>query len=368
MSDTLRLYRAISKLINEVLPDMLEANRITLAQMITGIFRGQNVQFRKIAQKVRYRHKKPSLVDKFRRFVRNKSIKTEVEYLPFAQLILSALCMCQEQLVLAIDGTKIGGACICLMVSIHYKSRALPLCWLVYKGKKGHSSMETQLKLLRVIQSLIPENAPQIIFLGDGEFDGSLVVDWFEEETDWKYACRTSLDVKVFYQEEWVALEDLPLKDREEAFFSQVLFTESSQVGPTNIAAVWNKKEGCHWFIVTNFGTLGETQKWYKKRFTIETLFSDIKGRGFNVNKTRLFKPDRVSRLLLAVAIANLLSVFLGVELIRSGKLGQFVRTDAPYYSLFQLGLMYLDHLLNERLEFPPLNLPPPDSFDYLCT
>ena len=43
MSDTLRLYQAISKLINDVLPDMLEANRITLAQMITGIFRSQNV-------------------------------------------------------------------------------------------------------------------------------------------------------------------------------------------------------------------------------------------------------------------------------------------------------------------------------------
>ena len=366
MSDALRLYQAISKLINDMLPDMLEANRITLAQMVTGILRGQNVQFRKIAQKIWYRHKKSSLADKFRRFVRNKNIKVAVEYLPFAKLILSALSTCQKQLVLAIDGTKIGGGCICLMVSIHYKSRALPLCWLVYKGKKGHSSMETQLKLLKAVQPLVPENAPQIIFLGDGEFDGSLVVDWLEEKTDWKYACRTSLDVKVFYQGKWVALIDLPLKDREEAFFSQVLFTESSQVGPANIAAVWNKKEGCHWFIVTNFDTLGETQKWYKKRFTIETLFSDIKGRGFNVNKTRLFEPSRVCRLLLTVAIADLLSVFLGVELILSGKLGQLVRTDAPYYSLFQLGLIYLDYLLNECLEFPALKLPPPDSFDYL--
>ncbi len=121
--------------------------------------------------------------------------------------------MCQKQLVLIIDGTKIGGGCICLMVSIRYKGRALPLCWLVYKGKKGHSSMETQLKLLRALQSLIPENAPQIIFLGDGEFDGSLVVDWLENKTDWKRACGTSLDVKVFHHGKWVALQDLPLKD-----------------------------------------------------------------------------------------------------------------------------------------------------------
>ena len=35
MSDALRLYQTISKLINDMLPDMLEANRITLAQMVT---------------------------------------------------------------------------------------------------------------------------------------------------------------------------------------------------------------------------------------------------------------------------------------------------------------------------------------------
>ncbi|MBS1252898.1 MAG: hypothetical protein MAG451_01941 [Anaerolineales bacterium] len=70
----------------------------------------------------------------------------------------------------------------------------------------------------------------------------------------------------------------------------------------------------------------------------------------------------------MAVAIADLLSIFLGVELIHSGKLGQLVRTDAPYYSLFQLGLIYLDHLLNECLKFPTLKLPSPDSFDYSYT
>lgn len=365
MSDAKRLYRVILELVNDMFPHMLEENRITLAQMITGILRSQQVQFRKVAQKVWYHFKKPSLEDKFRRFVRNKNIDIEVEYFPFAEFIVLALSKCQERLVLMIDGTKIGGGCICLMVSILYKGRALPLFWLVYKGKKGHSSMETQLALLKIIQSLLPEDAPQVILLGDGEFDGSLVIDWIERETDWKYACRTASDTKVFYQGKWVALQDIPLEDRQEALFSQVLFTESNQVGPANVSAIWNEKENRHWFIVTNLETLAETKKWYGKRFTIETLFSDMKGRGFNVNKTRLYKPDRVGRLLLAVAVADVFTVFLGVELIHSGKLGQLVRTDDSYYSLFQLGLMYLDHLLNKCLEFPSLRLPPPDSFNY---
>ena len=364
MSDSERLHKAIWELVDDMLPEMLEENRVTLTQLITGILRSGQVQFRKVAQKLKYRFKKTSLEDKFRRFVRNENINVDVEYLPFAQFIVSSLSRNQEQLVLLIDSSKAGGRCICLMVSVYYKGRALPLCWTVYKGRKGHSSIETQLALLKTAHTLVPDDV-SVVLLGDGEFDGADVVDWMEE-VNWQYACRTALDTLIFYQGEWVALQNLPLAAKQEAFFTDVLFTQSVQVGPVNILAIWNEKEGCHWFIVTNFDTQEEATEWYSKRFTIETLFSDVKGRGFNLDKTRLYIPDRVSRLILAAAIAYLFSIFLGVDLIHSGKLGELVRTDDSYYSLFQLGLIYLDHLLNECLSFPDLYLPPPDSFYYL--
>ncbi|SJM91090.1 hypothetical protein CRENPOLYSF1_1710006 [Crenothrix polyspora] len=46
--------------------------------------------------------------------------------------------------------------------------------------------------------------------------------------------------------------------------------------------------------------------------FRIETLFSDIKGRGFNVHKSGLKCPERVSRLLIAVALAYIWMIYLG--------------------------------------------------------
>jgi hypothetical protein len=131
MSDSERVHKAIWELVNDMLPEMLEENRLTLTQLITGILRGGQVQFRKVAQKVLYRFKKPSLEDKFRRFVRNKNIYVDVAYLPFAQFLVSALSASQEPLVLLIDSSKVGGRCICLMVSVYYKGRALPLCWVV---------------------------------------------------------------------------------------------------------------------------------------------------------------------------------------------------------------------------------------------
>jgi hypothetical protein len=50
---------------------------------------------------------------------------------------------------------------------------------------------------------------------------------------------------------------------------------------------------------------LQEAFNWYRKRFRIETLFSDLKGRGFNLQKSGLRAPERVSRLIIA-AILNL--------------------------------------------------------------
>ncbi|MCP4995585.1 MAG: hypothetical protein GY934_17685, partial [Gammaproteobacteria bacterium] len=52
-----------------------------------------------------------------------------------------------------------------------------------------------------------------VVILGDGEFDGSQVVEWFINETDWLFVCRTDKTNKVFYQDEWLALHEIPFKE-----------------------------------------------------------------------------------------------------------------------------------------------------------
>ena len=343
---------------------MLEANRVSLAYLITGIIGSKNVQLRQVASKVVYPDQETSLVERFRRFLQNKNIVVTTEFSPFLALILSGLS--QTQLVLAIDSTKVGGGCICLMVSVVYKSRALPVCWVVFKGRKGHSSTQIQLALLKTVQSLLPADRA-VIILGDGEFDSSELVSWFEQQPTWRYVCRTANTILIQSQDEWLALADLDLAEGEERFLTNVVFTHSGQVGPLNILVVWNKKEKEHWFFVTNFTDPTAAKKWYRKRFSIETLFSDVKGRGFNLDKTRLWKPERVDRLIFAVAIAYIFSIFLGVELIVRGPFEKLFRTDRFYHSLFQLGLSHLNHLLKSCLPIPELQpLPPPDSFEHV--
>lgn len=361
MSDAGRLYQAILRNLTSLFPDMLEENVVTLAMMVTGILRSRSGQLTKIASKVCYPNQKTSLVDRFRRLVRNENIIVEAAFNPVAQLFLS--CLSQERLVLAIDSTKIGGNCISLTISVLYKSRALPLVWVVFKGRKGHSPQRLQLELFETAKTLIPDGC-EVVLLGDGEFDGSQVVEWLEEQPTWDYVCRTDETTLVFYHGEWLSLKQIPLESGQETLLEQVLFTHSHQVGPINILAVWHEKEQRHWFFVTSFREYKTAQKWYRKRFTIETLFSDFKGRGYNLNQARLWIPERVSRLILVASIAYVFTVFLGVTSILSGAYHQLVRSDDYYHSLFQLGLIYLDHLLNEYLDIPPLShLPLPASF-----
>lgn len=364
MSNEVRLFKTVARMINKFLPGMLEENRVTLAYLITGIIGSRQVQLRQVASKVVYPGKETSLVERFRRFLRNENIVVKVEFIPFVGLILSGLS--QTRLVLAIDSTKVGGGCICLMVSVVYKSRALPVCWVVFKGRKGHSSAEIQLALMKTLQSLLPADRA-VILLGDGEFDGSELVAWFEQRPSWLYICRTAHRILIRYQNEWLALADLDLAEGEESFLTDIVFTQSGQVGPLNILVVWNKKEKEHWFFVTNFTDPKEAKKWYRKRFSIETLFSDVKGRGFHLDKTRVWKPERLNRLIFAVAIAYIFTIFLGVELIMHGPFQKLFRTDRFYHSLFQLGLSHLNHLLKSCLPIPDLvSLPPPDSFEHI--
>lgn len=361
-SDAARLFRFILRELTKRLPHLLIEHRLSLAMLITGLLRGRDGRLAKIAAKVSYGYKKPSLVSRFERFVKSSWVEVKAFYAPLAHEILQALE--PGPIVLMIDSTKLGGRCLCLMVSVYYKQRALPLAWVCFKGKKGHSAQTTQIELLKQVKCLLPEEA-SVVLVGDGEFDGADLLTWLTDETAWAFVCRTTNTTKVCYQGQWVSLTDvvskLGLAAGETALLSQVSFIQSKPVETLNLFIAWNEKEQKHIFFVTNCANETEAKHWYDKRFSIETCFADLKSRGFNLDLTRIRTPDRLARLILAAAFAYYLIILLGIESIFSGIFRQLVRTDAFYHSLTQLGFILLDHILNKGDFFPDLEpLPQP--------
>jgi hypothetical protein len=232
-SDAARLFRFVLRELSQHLPEMMVEHRLSLAMMITGLLRGRDGRLAKMAEKVIYPYKKPSLVSRFERFVKSSRVEAAACYLPFAQAILQAVK--PGPIVLMIDSTKLGGNCLCLMVSVYYKKRALPLAWHCFKGKKGHSDQATQLELLQRVQAMLPADTP-VVLVGDGEFDGADLLTWLKTDTTWQFVCRTTPTTLVCYQDQWLSLTEvvaeLGLAAGQTALLSQVTFIRSHPVQP----------------------------------------------------------------------------------------------------------------------------------------
>jgi hypothetical protein len=192
-----------------------------------------------------------------------------------------------------------------LVVSVIYGRRALPLGWIVVKGSKGHLPEETHLALVDQVAELIPQGA-EVIFLGDGEFDG-VNLQGTVEGHGWAYAFRTAKDTVLTEEEEEFNFIDLGVPPGEIISIPDVAFTRQ-HYGPVLVIAWWTEEYKDPLFLVTNMELAEEACFWYKKRFRIETFFSDQKSRGFHLHKSHLDKPDRLATLMMAACLAYISS------------------------------------------------------------
>ena len=358
MSDNLRRYRAILNTLQQVYPTPVTKQQArhlrTLAALISGIVGSRQSHLPAIASKVPDRTQRESRVKRFQRWLTNEHVSPERYFLPFAQALLQSLA--HLPLVLVIDGSTVGRGCVALVVSLVYRGRALPIAWLVATGRKGHFAEEMHIALVEQVQALMPREAT-IIFLGDGEFDGPGLQACLSD-MGWTYVCRTARNIQIQSEGEWLTLGGLYLERGQMVSLPDVQMTQQGY-GPVLVLAWWARDQAEPLYLVTNLEVADEACWWYRKRFTIETFFSDQKSRGFHLHRSHLAAPARLMRLLLAACLAYLWIIYLGVLAQRDGWMGMIHRTDRCDLSLFQLGLALLEHLFNEGLPIPVAFHPP---------
>ncbi len=361
MSDNRRIYRTIRRAIQQLYPRSPKGNLArhlnTLAAMICGIVQSKSCQLSNIAKKVPEVAKPESRIKRYSRWVQNERVDYAVYYLPFIQQILSGLVKIRP-LVFVMDGSEVGHGCITLMVSVLYGKRALPVIWIVVKGRKGHLAEELHMELLQQLHAIVPEGR-EIYFLGDGEFDG-IAVQAALQDWNWFYVCRTAKNIQLYEDGLPFSLVDLCVQPGDCIGIPEVYFTRQAY-GPVTAIAWWQRGYDEPVFLVTNLELVQEACYWYEKRFCIETFFSDEKSRGFNLHKSHLDDPERLSRLMLAACLAYLWMVYLGVTAIREDWVKLIHRTDRCDWSFFRLGLSLLEYLLNE-------SKPVPFAFDPLAS
>ena len=352
MSDNRRRYRAIRRELNKLYPFEPKGNLArhlsTLTGLISGMVGCNSAHLPKIAKKVPDRAKKESRVKRFSRWVNNERIEFECYYLPYVEALLTSLA--HRPLLLAMDGSEMGRRCLTLMVSVIYKKRALPVAWIVVQGSKGHFPEETHVRLIAQVHDIVSEGC-DVIFLGDGEFDGTTLQATIAGY-GWEYACRTAKNAQICEDSHWFSLDEIDIQPGNCIELPDVAITRQAY-GPVLVIAWWQAGYEDPIYLVTNMELAAEACYWYAKRFRIETFFSDQKSRGFNMQKSHIVDPERLSRLMIAACLAYIWIIYLGVVAKRDGWVKTIHRTDRCDLSLFQLGLDLLEHFLNEHLSIP---------------
>ena len=350
--DNLRRYQAVMAALKEFYPEEPQGNVArhlkTLAWLISGIVGSQRTHYRAIAKKAPDGNKVESRIKRFSRWVVNDRIDGETYFAPYALALVVSLAT--RPLAVVIDGSCVGRGCQALVISVVYGRRALPLGWLVVKGGKGHLAEESHVTLVEQVAELVPPGATTI-FLGDGEFDGVRLQERIDE-LGWQYVCRTAKDIVLTEAGEEFTGQELGLRPGQLIALPEVAFTRA-RYGPVQVVVWWAKDEAHPLFLVTNMELAAEACWWYKKRFRIETFFSDQKSRGFHLHKSHLDDPDRLATLMIAACLAYIWIVYLGQMAQQTGWDKVIHRTDRCDLSLFQLGLDLLEHFLNEGLPIP---------------
>ncbi len=354
MSDNRRVYRRIESKLKQLFPKKLTANQArhmsTLSAMITGIVQGKSCSFEAMARKIPTTNQVASVEKKFVRFVQNDNVTYDLFFLPFITIILQQMSQF-EPLVLVMDGSVTGRKCMTLMVSLIHNNRAIPIAWVTVKGSKGHLPEDVHLELLNKVKSLIPDGT-DVVFLGDGEFDGNRLQAAINSEENWKYVCRTAKNRLIDDDGDNYSLRDVMLVSGMRIDIPDVKVT-ADKYGSVLAIIWWDKKYDEPIYLVTNMKCAEEACRWYTYRFIIETFFSDQKSRGFNLQKSHLSSPKRVERLLIASCMAYIWVIYLGLLAIKNKLLPEIHRRGRCDLSLFQLGLRYLERILNQNLEIP---------------
>ena len=382
---TNRFHDAWIKWLKQVRPNERSSRVRTVAAFMTGLFSSRSVHLSEIAAELPGRAKLPSQERRMRRLLDNYAIVPKLWYAPVARWWLDAVGRQTGEIVLLLDGTKVGANHQLLMVALALKQRTVPIAWTWVACKKGHSTRSKQLALLARVQAWLPPHV-EVVIVGDSEFGTVAVIQQASNVWGWGYVLRqkgavlagipTPTSPAADHAERsrpdrsldaasctWQAMQELAPQPGVLCFWPQVLLTQRYAC-PSGLVAYWEPGESEPWLLATNCKR-DEALRLYQQRWTIEEMVGDFKLNGFDLESTRLRHFRRLNRLTLWVCLLYTFLMRTGLLLELRGLRSLVDRHDRRDLSYFMLGLRYIKRLLNNGDEIV-IKLCPDDLLDFL--
>jgi hypothetical protein len=241
------------------------------------------------------------------RWLSNPKIKPIEVMNGFIPELLYALTSNGQVAILMLDQSQIGNGFECLMVSLRFGERAIPVAWRI-KKTEGEMGYDEQERLLKATYELIPQDIK--VMLAADRFYGTAALITLCQSFGWQYRIRLKGNLHLFHHDGWIMkpqeAHKLGLKEIEEV--------RLGENGPLiNLGILQESGHPEPWFIAMDVKPSVGRILDYGMRWGIEALFSDLKTRGFSITKPQLQHADRIERLLLVLTIAFYWAVSTGM-------------------------------------------------------
>lgn len=354
MSNSLRLQHKMESTLSQLLPETLATRRRALAQMITGLHLAEHVHLSKVAGRISGTAQLESKTRHLRRFLGNEDVDPERFYSPVRDRLIELAAEGTKTngtgpIRLLVDTLQLSGERQVLMAALAYRRRALPICWETYR-REGVTDAEQQISLLESITGLFPEDT-EVVVVGDGAFHSTDLMAFLKEQ-GWHFCLRLHADTYVRSSEEgsWRQLRELVPEEGERRYLQEALVTKENEYGPVNLALCHAEEEDDPWLICTDQEASYATIRTYSRRMWIEQLFADLEDGGFHLNRSRIYPPDRLSRLVMALSWTYVWLLHVGAWMVKRGfrsKVDQTSRRDRSYV---ELGRRWLQRCLTNQI------------------
>jgi|SRR3989338_117230 len=119
----------------------------------------------------------------------------------FIPEIIQGLTREGQVAVLMLDQSKVGKGFECLMVSLRFGERAIPVAWRA-KKTEGEMGFDEQEPLLKAVYKIIPKDVK--VMLAADRFYGTAALISLCQRLGWQYRIRLKGNLNLFHQEGWV--------------------------------------------------------------------------------------------------------------------------------------------------------------------
>lgn len=323
-----------NEMIDKAFPHLGRWQKLTLALFSYGVLRAQSCTLSTVCRHLSGCAEASSLERRLQRWLGNERLLLQPLLDGWVSWVLGVWG--QAPLVVLIDETKLGDHVAVMMVGLAYRSSAIPLLWRAYAPHDYPEEGQVALMnaLLDHLRTLIPAEQP-VVLLADRGLGTSPSWQAHLSEHDWPYLLRVQRSTRIRLP------NHKPLPLRHLVGYGQ-RWTGRAQVF---------KKAGWQWKWVYVVWAVGYTEPWclcsnqphldpmlYAYRAHHEGSFRDLKSDGFQWQRSRVWLPTHVERLLLVLAVATFWALTEGTKVVHLYPLTR----RQQRLSVFRLGLDYL--------------------------